>query len=115
MASDYTFYVDPPVDLPANQRQAWLDRLASALAGSDKLEMAVVDSPGGAWTWDASAEQLANCKTKVVVVVNGRPCGPKLLDPVQLSKLTKFKKDDDAPIGTDPVDESREPPESADA
>jgi hypothetical protein len=90
-ATGAAFYIDPPADLGPAQRVAWLEALAAALERSDNLEMDVVTSDGGAWSLEPDADALAACRSKVVIVVNGRPCGPKLVDPGRTGKQSQFK------------------------
>jgi hypothetical protein len=102
--SGATFYIDPPADLGPAQREAWLKALAEALANSESLEMDVVTSDGGAWTVEREDDPVAPCRSKVVIVVNGRPCGPKLLDPGRAGTKSEFTHDGSGVLPPPPTD-----------
>lgn len=97
-----SFYVELPSEWSDTKRTNWLQGLAAALAASDQLEIAVVTSPGGALTVTPEAV-TRDCMSKVVIVVNGHPCGPRLLDPGTVARHTGYEHQGSwDPPGTDP-------------
>jgi hypothetical protein len=87
---DGSYYVELPSEWSDEKRAQWLQGLADALAKCDQLEIAVVTTPGGALA-AAPDPVTRDCISKVVVVVNGRPCGPRLLDPMTVARRTGYR------------------------
>jgi hypothetical protein len=85
-----SYYVELPSEWDDTKRSNWLEGLAQALAECDQLEIAVVTSPGGALTV-APGAVTRDCNSKVVVVFNGHPCGPRLLDPGTVARRTGYE------------------------
>lgn len=88
---DNTFDLTPPPGLSENERVKWLHELAGALERAERLEMVVCDAEAVNPVRVAPTSR-DQCREKLIIVVNYRPCVNKLMNPLEIATDEVFDR-----------------------